>query len=63
MMETMKTIEAVSMALSDIYTGVILIDLAQDAYTVIKTQEPVQKMVDGISSAQEAIRRAMYATV
>lgn len=62
-METMKTIEAVSMALSDIYTGVILIDLAQDAYTVIKTQESIQKIIDGIPSAREAIRRAMYATV
>lgn len=56
-------LNAVSKALSNIYTGVFFINLKTDKYTSIKIQEPISKMLSGISSAEEAILFAINKTV
>ncbi len=58
-----EELNAVSKALSNIYTGVFFINLKTDTYTSIKIQEPISKMLYGISSAEEAISFAVNKTV
>lgn len=55
--------DAVSRTLSSIYTGVFLIDLMQDTYSMIKATQNVEKIIDGIVSAQEALNTAIKQTV
>lgn len=50
-------------ALSAIYTGIFFIDLKKDVYIPVKTGEQVKKILQHISSAQEAITMAIRKTV
>lgn len=56
-------IDAVSKALSSIYTGVFLIDLINDRYTIINATESIEAMLKGIVTAQQAINTAVKKTV
>ena len=56
-------IDAVSRTLSSIYTGVFLIDLTQDTYSMIKATQEVEMILRGILSAQEALNAAIKQTV
>lgn len=55
--------EAISVALSDIYTGVIWINLLEDRYTIMKSPDVIKKMLRTMTSAQEAINFAIRNTV
>lgn len=55
--------DAVSRALSSIYTGVFSIDLSGDSYEIIQSPEPVASMLKGVESAQKAINDAIQNTV
>lgn len=55
--------DAISRALSSIYTGVFFIDLLNDSYNIISSPEPVISILKGISSAQRAINYAIQNTV
>lgn len=59
----MKNMQAISVALSDIYTGVIWIDLLKDSFEIIKSPDVIKKMLRTHKSAQEAINFAMKNTV
>lgn len=59
----MKNMQAVSVALSDIYTGVIWIDLQEDTFSIIKSPDVISKMLRSLTSAQEAMAFAMRNTV
>ncbi len=55
--------DAVSKTLSSIYTGVFFIDLVNDTYSVVKVTGPVETMLRGITSAQQAMNMAIKKTV
>ena len=55
--------ETVLSALSAVYTGIFFIDLRKDSYSNIKVDEEVKKLLDNISSAQDAITLAIRGTV
>lgn len=55
--------QAISVALSDIYTGVIWIDLLNDTFSIIKSPDVIKNMLRTKKSAQEAINFAMKNTV
>ncbi len=55
--------DAVSRALSAIYEGIFLIDLTDDSYSTIQDVSYVEKMIAGISSAQQALNLAVEKTV
>ncbi len=61
--ERTTQMDAVSKTLSSIYTGVFLIDLIHDTYSVIKETEAIRTILEGITSAQEAINMAIKKTV
>ena len=50
-------------ALSSIYTGVFLINLKDDKYEIIHSTERIKKLLEGITSSQEAINYAIQRTV
>ena len=52
-----------SQALSSIYTGMFYIDLSEDSYYIINCPKTVDSMLHGISSAQQAINKAIQNTV
>lgn len=60
--ELIKT-EAVSKALTSIYTGVFSIDLINDSFDIISSPESISSMLDGMESAQQAINKAIQNTV
>lgn len=55
--------EAVSLALSSIYTGIFLINLKEDTYYTVKAPESIQAVLMKITSAQQAIHTAVQKTV
>lgn len=55
--------QAISVALSDIYTGVIWINLENDTFAIIKSPDTIKKMLRNKMSAQDAINYAMQNTV
>lgn len=55
--------DAISRALSSIYTGVFFIDLSGDSYEIIQSPEPVVSMLAEVKSAQKAINHAIQNTV
>ena len=55
--------EMVFRALSSIYMGVFLIDLEKDRYKIIHSPERVCLLLDKITSAQQAMNRAIQNTV
>ncbi len=57
------SIEAVFEALSSIYTGVFLIDPVNDSYVIIRAPESIRNLLDGITSAQQALNHAIQQTV
>lgn len=61
--ERLKKADAVSKALSDVFTGVALIDLTDDSYTLIKARDKAEELISGISSAQDALLFAAKNTV
>lgn len=66
--ETRKTkntevMSAVSKALTSIYTGMFYIDLVEDKYSIVNCPDSIAFMLDGISSAQQAINTAIQNTV
>ena len=60
---TREEMNAVSKALSSIYTGVFLIDLTNDTYNIISSPKPITSMLTGITSAQKAINCAIQNSV
>lgn len=60
--EKMEELNATTVALSDIYTGVFLINLVTDTFVPIKAEDAVTKILDGYSSAQQAISIAIRKT-
>ena len=62
--EKEKTVDRdVFRALSSIYTGVFLINLEDDKYEIIHSTERIKKLLEGITSGQEAIKYAIQKTV
>ena len=57
-----EKLNAVSKALSSIYTGVFLIDLINDTYDIISALKFIRFILDGITSAQGAINYAIQKT-
>lgn len=55
--------DAVSRALSSIYTGVFSIDLMNDRDHIVHAPQAILALLRGISSAREAINRAIQGTV
>lgn len=55
--------EAVSRALSSIYTGVFLIDLKEDTYHTVKAPDSIREVLKKAGSAQQAIHTAIQKTV
>lgn len=49
--EKMEGLNATTVALSDIYTGVFLINLVTDTFVPIKAEDEITKILDGYSSA------------
>ena len=70
-MEQIETNEAkkteimsvVSQALTSIYTGMFYIDLLEDKYSIVNCPDSITFMLNGISSAQQAINTAIQQTV
>ncbi len=60
--EKMEGLNATTVALSDIYTGVFLINLVTDTFVPIKAEDEITKILDGYSSAQQAISIAIKKT-
>ena len=58
-----KEIDAVLEALASIYTGAFLINLENDSYHRVKATRSIITMLDGITSAQQAINIAVYKTI
>ena len=54
---------AVFQALSSVYTGLIFIDLEKDRYSIIRSQEVITSLVEGIDSARQALNCAVQKTV
>ncbi len=57
-----EKLNAVSKALSSIYTGVFFIDLINDTYDIISALKFIRFILDGITSAQGAINYAIQKT-
>lgn len=57
-----EELNATTVALSDIYTGVFLIDLVTDTFVSIKAEDLVTEILNGYSSAQQAISIAIRKT-
>ena len=55
--------DTVFRAMASIYTGVFSIDLVQDSYDIITSPQRIISMLDGIGSAQQALRDAIWKTV
>ena len=55
-------LNATTVALSDIYTGVFLINLVTDTYEPIKAEDEVSKILEGYASSQQAISTAIKKT-
>lgn len=55
--------DAISKALSSIYTGVFSINLLSDSYEIISAPESIIAMLSGIESAQRAMNYAIQNTV
>ena len=53
---------AVFQALSSVYTGLIFIDLEKDRYSIIRSQEVITSLVEGIDSARQALNCAVQKT-
>ena len=57
------TDNAISQALSSIYTGVFFIDLINDSFQIVRSPEAITTMLENFESAQRAINCAIQITV
>lgn len=57
-----EELNATTVALSNIYTGVFLINLITDTFVSIKAEDAVAEILDGYSSSQQAISAAIRKT-
>ena len=61
--KTVVTTEVMTKVLSSIYTGVFFINLDSDSYDIINAPKAIRSILNGITSAQQALNFAIQKTV